>query len=128
WLRAWRDARAPLPFEERPGLVIPAHFARQVDRVQVPLAVRLQRKERERGREPVRDSGLDGDRRSQLAEDGVEIDAFRVADRTEGVAGAALDDCLVVLAPLLEQVVHQPACPHLALVALEHVSAAEEAR
>src|SRR4029077_3820278 len=94
----------------------------------VPLVVRLQRKERERGREPVRDPGLHGDLRLHLAEDPVEIDALGVADRTEGVACAALDHCLLVLTPLLEQVIHQAAGPHLPLVTLEHVSAAEEAR
>ena len=41
---------------------------------------------------------------------------------------SGLDDRLVGLAPLLEQVIHQAARPHLALVALEHVSAAEKAR
>src|SRR5205807_3323975 len=88
-LRPRRDAGPPLALVERPGRVVPADLARKIDRVQLPLLVPLQGEERERGREAVGDPGLDGDTRPELAQRGVEVDAFDVADRSERVAAPA---------------------------------------
>src|SRR5207248_10603896 len=67
-LRAGRDPGAPLALVERPRLVVAPHLAREVDRMEVPLAVPLQREQRERRREAVRDTRLDGDARADMAQ------------------------------------------------------------
>ena len=102
-----RDSRAPLALEERPGLVLAADLAWQVDRVQMPDSVRLQGKQRERGREPVRDTRLDDHVRPLRAQQRVEVGPLRVADRAERVPRCR--DGLVMLAALREQVLLQPA-------------------
>src|SRR2546430_655795 len=112
-----RDAGAALTLVERPGLVVATELAGEVDRMQVPFAVLLQGKQRERRREAVGHTGLHRDARAELAQHGVEVDALGVADRPEREAIAGLRDRGLVLTALLEQVIHQPAGAHLALVA-----------
>src|SRR5438105_32906 len=123
-LGAPRNARPPLPLVERARLVVAPDLARKVDRVQVAAGVLAQCEQRERGREPVRDTGLDRDLGAEVAEDRVDVRALGVADRAERVSAPA--DGGQVLAALLEEMLVQTARPQLALVARKHVAAAEE--
>src|SRR5439155_1453235 len=79
-----RDAGAALTLVERPGLIVATELAGEVDRMQVPFAVSLQGKQRERRREAVGHTGLHRDARAELAQTG---DGFSLVaiGYTEGV-------------------------------------------
>jgi glycosyltransferase involved in cell wall biosynthesis len=94
--------------------------------VQVPLAVLLERKQREGGGKAVRYAGLDGDLRPDMPEDRVEVGAFRITDGAERVAAAP--DGGLMLASLLEQMIDEPALAHLPLIPRKHVATAEKVR
>ena len=92
--------------------------------MQMTFAVRLQRQQRERGREPVRDARLDRHLRPDVTHDRVQVRALRIADGAQRVARPP--DRGLMLASLVEQVLDEAAVTDLALVARQHAAAAQE--
>jgi hypothetical protein len=86
-LLARRNHGAALPVPERPLLVLLAGDLRKVDRVQLAIAVPLQRQQQERRRDAVADAGLDRDLRLELADQRVEPEPLVVAVTAGDAAG-----------------------------------------